>query len=171
MAFDYKNLISHIDLDRNLGSIQFFEFLGIEDEKMQEFRKDVESSNDSIETHLIKSVSYKEALALKLKKSGTMFTETWREFLVEEQKTFGGSKIFYINDDCSRILLLSVPNEIKNKLNMVITRVNKINEKINRINSKIRKDNIEVYTERIKSKDPLNEKDDIINFINQNLRV
>lgn len=172
MEQDYKNIISHIDVDRSLGAIEYLSFNGIEDESVDEFRDDFEISNDSIELHLIKSKAYKEALVLKLKKSDGAYSDTWRDFLKEEQKTFGGSKIFYINNDCGKLLVLSLPNEIRNKLNMVITRLNKINDKITRINAKIKKENLDVYTSRIKSKEAMNKKkDDIINFINQNLRV
>lgn len=169
---DYKNLISHIDVDRSLGAIEYFSFNGVDDESVTEFKDDFEISNDSIELQLIKSKAYKEALILKLKKSDGAYSDTWKDFLKEEQKTFGGSKIFYIDNDCSKLLVLSLPNEVKNKLNMVITRLNKINDKITRINAKIKKENLDVYSSRIKSKESISKKkDDIINFINQNLRV
>ena len=172
MEQDYKNIISHIDIDRSLDAIEYFSFNGIEDESVDEFRDDFEISNDSIELQLIKSKAYKEALILKLKKSDGAYSDTWRDFLKEEQKTFGGSKIFYISNDCSKLLVLSLPNEVKNKMNMVITRLNKINDKITRINAKIKKENLDVYASRIRSKEAVNKKkDDIINFINQNLRV
>ena len=172
MEHDYKNIISHIDIDRSLDAIEYFSFNGIEDESVDEFRDDFEVSNDSIELHLIKSKAYKEALVLRLKKTNGAYSDTWRDFLREEQKTFGGSKIFYISNDCSKLLVLSLPNEVKNKLNMVIARLNKINDKITRINSKIKKENLDVYASRIKSKEASNKKlDDVINFINQNLRV
>ena len=169
---DYKNVISHIDIDRSLGSLQYFSFRDIEDESSAEFRDDMEGSNDSIELHLIKSKSYKEALILRLKKSDESHSHAWHDLLKDEQKTFGGSKIFYMNTDCSKLLVLSLPNEMRNKINMLITRLNKINEKITRVNSKIRKENIDLYTERIKRKELADKKkEDIINLINQNLRV
>ena len=171
MEPDYKNIISHIDIDRSLGAIEYFSFNGIEDENALEFKDDFEVSNDSIELHLIKSRAYKESLILKLKKSNGTYSDVWKDFLKEEQKTFGGSKIFYINSDCGKLLVLSLPNEIKNKLNMVITRLNKINDKITRINAKRKKENLDVYTSRLKSKETDKKKDEIINFINQNLRV
>lgn len=172
MEHDYKNIISHIDIDRSLGAIEYFSFNGVEDGSVSEFKNDIEAGNDSIELHLIKSKSYKEALVLRLKKSDGAYSDAWRDFLKEEQKTFGGSKIFYIDDDCSRLLVLSVPNEMRNKMNMVVTRLNKINEKITRINARIKKENLDIYASRIKSKEIMNKKkDDIINFINQNLRV
>ena len=164
---DYKNVISHIDVDRSLDSIEYFSF-DINDSHIPEFQDDIESGNDSVELHLIKTNSYKEALILKLKESN----EGWRDFLREEQKTFGGSKIFYINNDCSKLIVLSVPNEIKNKLNMVVTRLNKINEKITRFNAKLKKENFDLYGLRVKDKgSSTKEKDEIINFINQNLHV
>ena len=171
MEHDYKNIISHIDIDRSLDAIEYFSFKGMEDESIVDFRDDLESGNDSIELHLIKSNSYKEALILRLKKTG-IHSDAWKDLLKEEQKTFGGSKMFYIDMDCTKLLVLSVPNEIRNKLNMVITRLNKINDKISRINSKIKKENLDLYVSKIKSKESHDKnKDDIINFINQNLRV
>lgn len=167
---DYKNLISHIDIDRSLGAIEYFTFNGFEDEGILSFKEDVEAGNDSIELHLVKSKSYKEALVLKLKK-GYGLSDVWRDFLREEQKTFGGSKIFYIDGECSMLLVLSLPNEIRNKLNMVVTRLNKINEKITRINSRIKKENLDIYASKVRNKATDKKKDDIINFINQNLRV
>lgn len=172
MEPDYRNIISHIDVDRSLGAIEYFSFNGIDDGHISEFKEDVEAGNDSIELHLIKSKAYKESLILKLKKSVGAYSDAWRDFLREEQKTFGGSKIFYVNHDCTKLLVLALPNEIKNKVNMLITRLNKINEKITRINAKIRKDNLDLYTSKIRNREAANkDKDDIINFINQNLRV
>ncbi len=172
MEHDYRNTISHIDIDRSLDAIEYLTFNGTEDERFSEFRNDIEDGNDSIELHLIKSKSYKEALILRLKKSNGAYSDNWRDFLKEEQKTFGGSKIFYINSDCSKLLVFALPNEIRNKINMVITRINKINEKITRLNSKIRKDNLNLYVTKIKNREATNKnKDDIINFINQNLRA
>ena len=172
MQHDYKNTISHIDVDRSLNAIEYLSFNGIEDESILEFKDDIEAGNDSIELHLIKSKAYKEALILMLKKANGAYSDVWKDFLKEEQKTFGGSKIFYVSNDCSKLLLLAVPNEIKNKLNMLITRLNKINDKITRINSRIKKENYDIYTTRVKVKETTNKnKDDIINFINQNLRV
>lgn len=168
MEPDYKNIISHIDIDRSLGAIEHLAFSGMEDNGILEFRDDIEAGNDSIELHLVKSKSYKEALILRLKKSP--YSDSWKDFLKEEQKTFGGSKIFYIDSECSKLLVLSLPNEIRNKLNMVVTRLNKINEKITRINAKIKKENSDIYTSRLRNKVD-KKKDDIINFINQNLRV
>lgn len=172
MEHDYRNIISHIDIDRSLGAIEHFSFSGIENESVYNFRNDIEEGNDSIELHLIKSKAYKEALILKLKKAEGSYSDAWRDLLKEEQKTFGGSKIFYTNRECTKLLILALPNEIKNKLNMLITRLNKINEKITRLNSKIKKDNLDLYTSKIKSNESSDKnKDDIINFINQNLRV
>ena len=170
MVHDYKNIISHIDIDRSMDAIEYGTFDGLEDQSVSEFREDIERGNDSIELHLIKSNAYKEALILKLKKSNE-YSNSWREFLHEEQKTFGGSKIFYIDNNSSKLLILAVPNEMNAKINMAITRINKINEKITRINSKIRKENMDLYSSRIKDKESNKKKDDIINFINQNLKV
>jgi len=172
MEQDYKNIISHIDIDRSLDATEYFSFSGVEDESILEFKNDIEAGNDSIEMHLVKSRAYKEALVLRLKKSDGAYSGAWMDFLKEEQKTFGGSKIFYINNDCSKLLVLSLPNETRNKMNMVITRLNKINEKITRINSRIKKENLDLYASRLKNRGAMDKKkDDIINFINQNLRV
>ena len=172
MQHDYKNTISHIDIDRSLNAIEYMSFNGHEGNEIIDFKEDIEAGNDSIEMHLIKSLSYKEALILKLKKANETYSDVWKDFLREEQKTFGGSKIFYINYDCTRLLLLSLPNEIKTKLNMLITRLNKINDKISRHNSKIKKENYDIYATRVKEKEASTKsKDEIINFINQNLRV
>ena len=169
MEPDYKNIISHIDIDRSLGAIEHLAFSGMEGSKILEFRNDIEAGNDSIEMHLVKSKSYKEALILKLKKSP--YSDAWKGLLKEDQKTFGGSKIFYIDNECSKLLVLSLPNEIRNKLNMVVTRLNKINERITRINSRIKKENLDIYASKVRGKAGDKKKDDIINFINQNLRV
>ena len=168
---DYKNVISHIDIERSSESIQHLSFEGIDEEAIADFREDIEGSNDSIELQLVKSKAYKEALVLKLKASGNFYE--WKGLLKEEQKTFGGSKIFYMNHEGSKLLILSLPNEMTNKLNMLITRFNKVNEKISRANSRIKKDNLDVYEERMKDKQANNnkKKDEIINFINQNLKV
>ncbi len=172
MEHDYRNIISHIDVDRTLDAIEYSSFNGVEDEHISEFRQDIESGNDSIEMHLVKSKAYKEALILKLKKTSGNYPDAWRDFLREEQKTFGGSKIFYIDNECIKLLVLALPNEIKNKLNMLITRLNKINEKISRLNARIKKENLDLYVSKIKSKESSDKnKDEIINFINQNLRV
>ena len=172
METDYKNIISHIDIDRSLGAIEHFSFNGVEDESVLEFKEDIEAGNDSIEMHLVKSNAYKEALILRLKKSNGTYSDVWKDFLKEEQKTFGGSKIFYVNTDYSKLFVLSLPNEMNSKLNMLITRLNKINDRITRINAKIKKENLDIYTSRIKNRETMNKKkDDIINFINQNLRV
>ncbi len=168
---DYKNIISHIDIDRSLDAIEYSSFSGIEDESILEFKDDAEAGNDSIELHLIKSKAYKESLVLRLKKTNGAYSNVWKDFLKEEQKTFGGSKIFYVNSDCSKLLVLSLPNEMTNKVNMLITRLNKINDRISRINSRIKKENLDLYTSKIRSKEANKKKDDIINFINQNLKV
>jgi cell division protein FtsL len=172
MELDYKNFISHIDIDRSLDAVEFFSFKGLDEDLMSDFKEDIFSGNDSIELHLVKSKSYKEALILKLKKSPVINAQYWKELLKEEQKTFGGSKIFYIDDKCLKLLVLSVSHEIKNKLNMVVTRLNKVNEKITRLNAKIKKDNLDLYASKVKIKEnPHKNKEEIIYFINQNLKV
>ena len=85
----------------------------------------------------------------------------------EEQKTFGGSKVFYLNNTFDKLLVVSVPGNVEGKLNMVINRLNKINEKVSRINLKIKKENIEAYLKRsLKDK-----KDFVVNMINERLKV
>ena len=171
MEQDYKNIISHIDIDRSLGAIEYSTFEGMESANILEFKNDIEAGNDSIEMHLVKSKAYKESLILKLKNTEGN-NNVWRDFLKEEQKTFGGSKIFYINDECSKLLVLSLPNEMRNKMNMVITRLNKINERISRINARIKKENLDLFASRQRSREASDKrKDEIINFINENFRV
>ncbi|HJO01968.1 MAG TPA: hypothetical protein QF458_03535, partial [Candidatus Woesearchaeota archaeon] len=86
----------------------------------------------------------------------------------EEQKTFGGSKLFYLNAAFDKLLVISVPRSMEGKLNMVINRLNKINDKIARLNSKIKKENLEIYMKRQGLKD---KKDIILDMINRNLKV
>ncbi len=168
MELNYKNVIPHIDFNRSIDAIDFSEFkLG--DTEFDEFKSDMESGNDSVEMHLVKSNAYKEALVLSIRTSG--FSDVIKELLREEQKTFGGSKIFYINNDCSKLLLLSVQNEIKNKVAMLISRLNKVNEKITRMNSKIKKENVDLYNYHSKDKKNLDLKEEILNLINLNFRV
>ena len=170
---DYKNMISRMDIDRSFGSVEYFSFSESSQENISEFLGDIEDGNDGIELHLIKSLAYKEAMIMKLKKDDNgSYSDAWKEFLREEQKTFGGSKMFYTNGSCTKLLVFSLPNEMKNKINMIVTRLNKINEKITRSNSKIKKDNIDLYASRARDRQIEDKKkDDIINFINQNLRV
>lgn len=171
MEHDYKNIISHIDIDRSLGTIEYSAFEGMESANIIEFKSDIEAGNDSIEMHLVKSKAYKESLILNLKNTDGN-NNVWRDFLKEEQKTFGGSKIFYINDGCGKLLVLSLPNELKNKVNMVITRLNKINEKISRINARTRKENLDLFASRQRGREALDKrKEEIINFINENFRA
>lgn len=168
---DYQNIVPHIDIDRNIISLDYFSFSGINEGRIEEFRKDIESHNDAIELHLVRTVSYKEGIILRLKNCSGEYAEVWKELLSAEQKTFGGSKIFYINNSCSRLLVLAVANELNNKLGMVVTRLNKINEKIGRTNSRIKKDNIDLFSARIKAKSDTKKKEEAINFINQNLKI
>ena len=85
-----------------------------------------------------------------------------------EQKTFGGSKLFYLNLAFDRLLVISVPRSMEGKLNMVINRLNKINDKIARLNSKIKKENREIYIKRQGLKD---KKDYIVNMIKEKVKV
>ena len=162
----YRNLISHIDIDRSINSIAYLSFRDISSEALfNEFLNDINSGNDSIEVNLIKNRAYKEAVIMSLsmgKKNNSVV-----EMLREEQKTFGGSKVFYVSDAFDKLLVVSVPGSMEGKLNMVINRLNKINEKVSRLNLKIKKENIEAYTSRnLKDK-----KDFVVNMINEKLRV
>jgi hypothetical protein len=162
----YRNLISNIDIDRNINNIDYFIFTTVNDARIIEFKQDIEQNNDTIELNLIKTNAYKEAIILTLKKD-VHNNEIWSNLLRDEQKTFSGSKLFYLNSNYTKLLILSIPENMEGKLRMVINRLNKINEKINRFNLKIKKQNLDVY-QRTKNKD---KKDKIINLINQNLRV
>ena len=103
-----------------------------------------------------------------LRKMQNGSTELWKELLKDEQKTFGGSKLFYLNDAYDKILVISVPRSMEGKLSMVINRLNKINEKVARINSRIKKENLEIYMKRQSLKD---KKDIIANMINERLKA
>ena len=162
----YRNLISHIDVDRNINNIDYFIFATADDARIMEFKQDIEQNNDVIELNLIKTNAYKEAIVLTLKKD-KQNREIWSNLLRDEQKTFSGSKLFYLNRDYTKILILSIPENMEGKLKMVVNRLNKINEKISRFNLKIKKENFDVY-QKTKNKD---KKDKIINLINENLRV
>ena len=161
----YRNLIPHIDIDRSINSIAYLSFRDISSEALfNEFLNDINSGNDSIEVNLIKNKAYKEAVVMSL---STDKNNSVMEMLREEQKTFGGSKVFYVNDAFDKLLVVSVPGSMEGKLNMVINRLNKINEKVSRLNLKIKKENIEAYTNRnLKDK-----KDFVVNMINEKLKV
>jgi hypothetical protein len=163
----YRNLISHIDINRGVNSIEYINFRDVNDEFVfKEFLSDINTSNDTIELNLINNKAYKEAVVMSLymdsREKHTLVT-----MLKEEQKTFGGSKLFYLNDRFDKLLVVAVPRSMEGKLNMVINRLNKINERITRINQKIKKDNMDIYMKR-EGKD---KKDIIVNMINKNLRV
>ena len=162
----YRNFISHINIDRSINAIEYFSFNSTEDEKFLEFKEDIFAQNDTIELNLIKNNAYKEAVILKINK-GVEKEIAW-ELLKDEQKTFGGSKLFYLNDNSDKMLVMAVPGSLDGKLNMVIQRLNKINEKVSRFNSKIKKNNFDIYKKRIKMH---NKKDRIIDLINKSLRV
>ena len=164
----YRNFISHINVDRSLNAIEYFSFSSAEDEKFLEFKDDILAQNDTIELNLIKNNAYKEAVILKINKELKKENQIARELLKDGQKTFGGSKLFYLNDNSDKILIMAVPGSLDGKLNMVIQRLNKINEKVSRFNSKIKKDNFEIYKKRIRMHD---KKDRIIDLINKNLRA
>lgn len=164
----YKDLISHINIKRGIDSIGYFDFSGlVADLGFYEFENDINSNNDSIELNLIKSRAYKEALIMTL--SSRISEDIMLQGMIrEEQKTFGGSKLFYLNDKFDKILVVATPGSMEAKLNMVISRLNKINERVARLNSKIKKENIEIFTERQSLKD---KRDVLANMINRNLKA
>jgi len=162
----YKNLISHIDIDRSIDSIQYLNFRDINNEaEFKEFLNDINTNNDTIELSLINSKAYKEAVIMSL---NININETLIKMIGDEQKTFGGSKLFYLNDSFDKLLVVSVSRNMEGKLNMVINRLNKVNDKISRLNSRIKKENLEAFTKRQSLKD---KKDIVVNMINKNLRV
>jgi hypothetical protein len=164
----YQNLISHIDINRGTNSIQYVNFREIDTEPLfQEFLNDINTNNDTIELNLINNKAYKEAVVMTLNRDMSS-NVTVVDMIKEDQKTFGGSKLFYVNDSFDKILVIAVPRSMEGKLNMVINRLNKINDKISRLNSKIKKENLEAYSERQSLKD---KKDIVVNMINKNLKV
>lgn len=163
----YRNSISHINVDRGINALEHFNFNSMEDKKFTDFRDDIFTQNDTIELNLIKNNAYKEAVILRIKRESEK-NPIIREFLKDEQKTFGGSKLFYLNDNSDKILIMAVSGSLEGKLHMVIQKLNKINEKISRFNLKIKKENLEIYKKRSKMHD---KKDKIIDLINKNLRV
>lgn len=168
LQFTYKDAISHLDFKRDVNDISFQEFKGLDDPLIQEFTKDIDENNDAIELHLARTKAYKEMLILPLVKNTSV--DGCFSLLKDEQKTFGGSKIFYLNENCTKILLLAVKGEIMNKLNMLITRMNKVNERITRRNTQIKKDNLELYDSLLKKKTELSKEDEVVYFINQHFK-
>lgn len=163
----YRNLISSIDINRSIDSIEYINFRDINNEPVfKEFLNDISSNNDAIELNLINNKAYKEAVIISLSKVSR--NAALIEMIKAEQKTFGGSKLFYINEAFDKILVISVPRSMEGKLNMVINRINKINDKVARLNSKIKKENLEIYAKRHGLKD---KKDFIVNMINERLKV
>ncbi len=165
---DYKNLVSHIGINRNVDSIGYFNFSDLtSDLQFYEFEKDINSGNDSIELSLIRNKAYKEAIILTLS-SKINWDAKLLEMIKEEQKTFGGSKLFYLNDKFDKILILATPGSMEPKLEIVISRLNKVNEKVQRINSKIKKENTEAFAQRQNIDD---KKEKFINIINRDLKA
>ena len=162
----YKNLISHIDIDRSINSIQYLNFRDINNEfEFKEFLNDINTNNDAIELSLINNKAYKEAVIMSL---NININETLIKMIRDEQKTFGGSKLFYLNDPFDKLLVVSVSRNMEGKLNMLINRLNKVNDKISRLNFRIKKENLEAFTKRQSLKD---KKDIVVNMINKNLKV
>ena len=164
---NYRNLISHIDINRGINSIEYITFRDMNEEPVfKEFLTDINVSNDTLELNLIKNKAYKEAVIISLHMN-PIEKHILIRMVKEEQKTFGGSKLFYMNDLFDKLLVVSVPRSMEGKLNMVINRLNKINERITRLNQRIKKENIERYIKR----DIKDKKDFIVNMINKNLKV
>jgi hypothetical protein len=163
----YKNLISNIDIDRGIDSMQYINFRDFESEHLfEEFTNDISINNDTIELSIIRNKAYKEAVILSLSKNIDKIEALG--MVRDEQKTFGGSKLFYLNDKLNKILVIAVPRNMEGKLTMVINRFNKVNEKVARLNSKIKKENVEIYNKRHSLK---NKKDFFANMINEKLKV
>ncbi len=164
----YQDLISHIDIKRTVDSIGYFNFADLaSDLKFYEFENDIGAGNDSIELNLIKNRAYREAVIMTLNgkvNDGNLLLDMLRE----EQKTFGGSKLFYLSSGFDKILVLSTQGSMEAKLGMVIGRLNRVNEKIARLNHKIKKGNVEAFAQRQKIED---KRDKVINLININLKV
>ena len=164
----YRNLVSTIDINRSIDSIEYINFRDINNEFIfREFLSDINSSNDAIELSLINNKAYKESVIMSLNRDISR-NATLIDMIKEEQKTFGGSKLFYLNAAFDKLLVISVPRSMEGKLNMVINKLNKINDKIARLNSKIKKENLEIYMKRQGLKD---KKDIILDMINRNLKV
>lgn len=164
----YKNLISTIDINRSIDSLDYLRFDDLnKEQKLQEFLNDMKSNNDSIELNLIKNNAYREAIIMSLHMIHDD-RDILKEIMKGEQKTFGGSKLFYLNDNYDKILVMAVPGSLDGKLNMVINRLNKTNDHINRLNTRIKKENQEHY---VKRKNINDKKDEIINLINKRLKV
>ena len=162
----YRNFVSYVDVDRSVNTLEYLNFHAMDDEKFAEFKDDIFSQNDTIELNLIKNNAYREAVILRIRKEEE--SRILWEFLKDEQKTFGGNKLFYLNLNLDKILVMAVPGSLEGKLKMVLQRLNRINEKIHRLNSKIKKDNFDIYQKRARMHD---KKDRIIDLINKNLRV
>jgi len=164
----YRNLISILDIDRNINAVAIVSFNAIEKSPFySEFSKDIFSSNDQIELNLVKHNAYSEGILL------TLHTKLREDpllmgLVLEHQRTFGGSKLFYLNESKDKILVLALPGSMEGKLQMVVNRINKVNEKVHRLNQKIKKDNIDNFTRRQGSTD---KKDLILNVVNKNLKV
>ena len=164
----YRNLVSTIDINRSIDSIEYINFRDISSEFIfREFLSDINSNNDAIELSLINNKAYKESVIMSLNRNISR-NATLIDMIKEEQKTFGGSKLFYLNAAFDKLLVISVPRSMEGKLNMVINKLNKINDKIARLNSKIKKENLEIYMKRQGLKD---KKDIILDMINRNLKV
>ena len=164
----YRNPVSYIDIDRSINSIEYINFRDINTEYVfKEFSNDIKSNNDAIEISLINNKAYKEAVIMCLSRNVSR-SDVLLQMIRDEQKTFGGSKLFYLNNTYDKMLVISVPRSMEGKLSMVINRLNKINEKVARINSRIKKENLEAYMKRQSLKD---KKDIIANMINARLKV
>lgn len=167
----YRNLVPSIDVHRNADFIDYFSFEGaINESRFEGFLNDINCNNDAIELSLIKNKAYREAVIIWLNIAGSKddTDDMLKNIVKGEQKTFSGSKLFYINDKFNKILVMAVPNSMNGKVNMVINRLNKVNDRVYRVNTKIKRDNIEMYMKRKTAND---KKDSIIDLINRNLKA
>ena len=102
----YKNPISNVAIDRNINSMQYVNFRDIGSEYMlKEFLNDINANNDAIELSLINNKAYKEAVIMCLSRNVSR-NEILLQMIRDEQKTFGGSKLFYLNDAYDKILVI-----------------------------------------------------------------
>ena len=83
----YRNLVSTIDINRSIDSIEYINFRDINNEFIfREFLSDINSSNDVIELSLINNKAYKESVIMSLNRNISRNT-TLIDMIKEEQKT------------------------------------------------------------------------------------
>ncbi len=165
---EYHDYVYPIDVSRHPDTITIVhEERILQYPELSEFTIDMYSSNDSIELNLVKNNVYQEAAIFTLTRSLSR-NETLYNLVLEQQKTFGGSKLFYINETKTKLLILAVKGSMEGKISMVIARLNRVNEKVHRINAKFKKENLELSMK--KSLHP-SEKDSVIGLLNKSLKA